>query len=1230
MGISFDLSVEDLPDGIFDAIVAGGFHKQDPYTTGRWDGITPVRDSWIVNDIQVANNTVLICGSYRAFWDVADANNEAGSGLSTNDEGVVSPTFPTYDPAQMTQQNQEWRDGFFAAVSFDWIDTLAAWHLVCTRSALEMGPAIQAFVDPTVLDEGGLYSMVIDYRTFAPQFGQVQQSLYVTAVGYTGVKGLDISGYNYLASPPPFDELAYTPYQYSVFQNQDYYPQMFSFIVAPFESTINDTTNTWTPNGLAGGQPYVDPKSGQILRAAGAPLPFEDVRVYLENLNEDFNALPQDQLGRTMHLEMFDLAATNAGSPTGIGIGSHDWSQSYFVYYDVALAPLEQYTYRGHQIGVLQMPLSEVAVVNPYGRNFPGQTYCPTSTFSIAPIIKPIEFTMGVPGFQVYDQQAPTPYPYHPENVRTTTPPTRPNIESDGNIWRHGFIPRKLKSIFRTTSVFNQQEGGIQFTVGNDINGPIDGLGTLVIGGDCLVQDYDAQFKPIAGQARSTGVAPNEVLDYEPLLLYGQNGFNAGTGLANENLIDIGVFFAFTKRNFCIEDVTATGTVNSSLDNASVEVIAPCLDINSSLVNTYPVVLCVQITNPEPRAEIMVFQPDLVAFQKGSYQQYVQDTKVVGPYASKGGVWETATGLELGTTWHNVGAQPDPFTARELSFPSNIFNIKTYSNKDNPEPYNAVAAPSGRSIILGGNTTRRTPQGTWAVAYDTGSLNANYRQVVNTRTPPTPFIDPTVGFAVLKVSKELSSGNGFAPQELDYYNSPTSTQLFQQLYTTRYYHIPNEGMQYTVAPPIPGWDWRNATGSSVEGLAINGYRFGVLRPGATIPPPSGFYSSLTDLVNQLNDELAYIKSDLTTEAFEDTPTGLVGINFAITSDNKGVYAETDSAYFVSPAGIVTDPTEYAGKLLITDTTLNWNVQENYPYCTDPMPGQGLIEFPWSTSDPLQFIQAATVSPLSGRDFAGCFLDIGELLDNSLNPPKPITVGSERFFMSADYDNDRDQWLISLTDITEKFSVLAATTDFSEILDQTSSIEQLPANRGEGLLLALNQKTNALDGVAFAGDYKPIHGVSNNKAYKITGTTGRTVKVFLNYMLYDGLDSMIAVELSNLGLSVTPENVLWYKTTILNANADQEVTLEEIESWMNLQRQQYQEMLKNRKPIQRDTGSDPKVDDYILDDKSIEDLLPELDRLPPNPDSNPTDADMMGNTLSGDIQSVEEKRRESDV
>ena len=1225
MGISFDLSVEDLPPGIFDAIVAAGYHKQDPYTIGRWDGIQPRFDSWIVNDIQVANNTVLICGSYLAEFYEFNADERAGSGVAADPyTGVVSPEFPTYQPRSITPRGR-WRDGFFAAVSFDWIDKLEAWHLVCTRSALELGPTLQ-FIDPSVTSEGGLYSMVVDYRTpnlyesTADNGGtKSDPTLFVTAVGYTGVKGADISGYNYLTQPPPFDELAYTPYQYSVFENQDYYPQIFSFMVGPLPSTIDTPDDTWTSTGRV--NPYIDPKSGQPIQLNTVPLYFDlSANVYLAELNQNLLPNSQDQLGRTLHLQLFDFNTTSAGGPNG-GVSPIDWAFNYFYWYDVGVAPLEQYSYRGHQLGYNELPDSQVFVFNPYGRNN-GQPYCPTPTVSMAPIIKPIEFTMAIPGFQIYREAVPDENPFHPENIRQQQPNT-PSMISDAHIWRHGLIPRKLKTIFRTTPV---NEGS--FTVGSN-NGPVDMIGTLVIGGECLVQDRDARNRPITGQAKSTA----GVLDYEPFLLYGQNGLAFGSPAANQNIYDIGVFFAFTKRNFCIEDVTATGTVNSSLDNASVELIAPCLAINTSVVNSYPVMLCVQITDPEPRAEIMVFQPDLALFAQGSYFQYVQDTKVVGPYASKGGVWETATGIELGTTWHNVGSQPDPFTDYELSFPSYTLNIKTYSNKE-INPYNSIGVSTGRSIILGGNTTRRTPQGTWAVAYDTGSIDTNYRPVINIRTPPTPFIEPLQGFHVLKVSKSMPSGGGYAPQEIDYFYVPTNTQLFQQTYSTKFVHIPNDSMQYPVAAPAAGWEWRTTTGASSDRLMINGYGFGLLYPGATRAPPSGLYFSLQELADQLNDELEYIKSDLTTQAFEPTPTGLKGIEFKVTSDNKGVYAETDSQYFDTTSGQAVDPTLYEGNLLISDPLSLWNIQENYPYCTEPMPGDGLIRFPWSTApDPDATVMAATVGPLGGDDFAGCFLDIGELLDNSLNPDKPITIGSERFFMSADYDNDRDQWLISLTDITEKFTVLAATTDFSEILDQTASIEKIPADRGEALLLALNQKTNALDGVAFAGNYEPIHGVSNertDKAYKITGTTGRTVKVFLNYMLYDGLDSMIAVELSNLGLGVTPENVLWYKTTILNANADQEVTLEEIESWMDLQRQQYQEMLKNRKPIQRDTGSDPKVDDYILDDKSIADLLPELDRLPPNPDSNPTDADMMGNTLSGDIRSVEEKRRESDV
>lgn len=1200
MGISFDLSVEDLPDGIFDAIVDAGYHKQDPYTIGRWDGIQPLKGSWIVNDIQVANNTVLICGSYQASWDSFTADENAGSDPANRKV--------TYMPSDMAQQNQEWRDGFFAAVSFDWIDNLAAWHLVCTRSALELGPAISDFIDPSLSGEGGLYSMVIDQRTFAGG----QDLMYITAVGYTAVGNIDISGYQYLSAPPPFDEAAYTPYQYSVFQNQDYYPQMFSYVVRALESTINSPGDTWTPTGRV--NPYLDPQSGQQIQPNNQPLLFLDTANYIEGLDVNLAADPKDQLGQTIHLQMYDVST--------LAILQIDWANNYYFWYDVAFGPLEQYTYRGHQLGYHELQESGVIVEAPYGRLLPGyRFYCPTPTVSMAPIIKPIEFTMAVPGFQVYDGNEVTPYPYHPENVRRTSPPDAPLIDSDAHIWRHGFIPRKLKTIYRTQAVFGES-GGVTFPPGED-----DALGTLVIGGECLVQDYDSRGIPITATAKSTG----GVLNYEPLLLYGQNGFPDSISqfqTVNQNRTDIGVFFAFTKRNFCIEDVTATGTVNSSLDNASIELIAPCLEINLFVSNYYAVVLCVQITDPEPRAEIMVFQAELAECAATPFN-FVQDYKVVGPYASKGGVWETATGIELGTTWHNVGSQPDPFTDYQLSLPSNVENIKTYSNKD-LDPYNSTAAQTGRSIILGGNTTRRTPNGTWAVAYDTGSVNADFNFVYNTRSPPTPTIPNNIGFAVLKVSTYGDSTPAYAPQELDYYYQPTNTQLFQQTYKSRLYHIPNDSMQYPINayPLSPGWQWRNPTSGQ---LLINSYQLGVIYAGATIPPPSGFYYSLSDLAQQLNDELTYMKS-VGFPLDQATPNGVAGISFAVTSDGKGVYAQTDPTYFVtSPAGIISDPTSYEGKLIITDQIGTWNTQDNYPYACDPI-GVGNIEFPWDLTGQStdQNLLAATVEPLVGVDFSGCFLDLGELLDNSLNPPKPITVGSERFFMSADYDNDRDQWLISLTDITEKFTVLAATTDFSEILDQTSSIEQIPANRNEALLLALNQKTNALDGVAFAGNYVSIHGVTNDKAYKITGTTGRTVKVFLNYMLYDGLDSMIAVELSNLGLGVTPENVLWYKTTIMNADADQEVTLEEIESWMDLQRQQYQEMLKNRKPIQQDTGSDPKVDDYILDDKSIADLLPELDRLPPNPDSNPTDADMMGNTLSGDIQSVEEKRRESDV
>lgn len=170
--------------------------------------------------------------------------------------------------------------------------------------------------------------------------------------------------------------------------------------------------------------------------------------------------------------------------------------------------------------------------------------------------------------------------------------------------------------------------------------------------------------------------------------------------------------------------------------------------------------------------------------------------------------------------------------------------------------------------------------------------------------------------------------------------------------------------------------------------------------------------------------------------------------------------------------------------------------------------------------------------------------------------------------------------------------------------------------------------------------------AGNNAYRITGTTGRKVQVWLNYVLYDDIDAIIAVECQTLGLRVTPENVEWYKRKILGQSGA-EMSLEEIEEWMEKQRQQYQGILKNRnhgwkmrrrreeagtyKPSATETLEEQLAGDfYALDEASIEELLPELNQLPPNPDTDEMmDVDAFGNSASGDIQKTEEKRRDSE-
>ena len=82
-------------------------------------------------------------------------------------------------------------------------------------------------------------------------------------------------------------------------------------------------------------------------------------------------------------------------------------------------------------------------------------------------------------------------------------------------------------------------------------------------------------------------------------------------------------------------------------------------------------------------------------------------------------------------------------------------------------------------------------------------------------------------------------------------------------------------------------------------------------------------------------------------------------------------------------------------------------------------------------------------------------------------------------------------------------------------------------------------------------------------YTINGTTGRQANVWVDYLLFDGVDSMIAIELQKLGLRVNVENVEWYRAKLLR-KGNLGLTSEEIEDWMRQQQDEY----KGRQRIKR--------------------------------------------------------------
>ena len=268
-----------------------------------------------------------------------------------------------------------------------------------------------------------------------------------------------------------------------------------------------------------------------------------------------------------------------------------------------------------------------------------------------------------------------------------------------------------------------------------------------------------------------------------------------------------------------------------------------------------------------------------------------------------------------------------------------------------------------------------------------------------------------------------------------------------------------------------------------------------------------------------------------------------------------------------------------------------------------------------------------------------YSNIGALLNkgNDLNANTlPVTVPANvtRMALNCGWDNDRDQWLFCEQDPTLGTSIISvnaafgATTNDNGFLDQTDNfvgpspgfrtadchsslfVPFLMTNNLDGIVVmggddATSSGTGTQfgntdltvfglhginDGAGVATTTDPVGGcdaitytVQNQQAsfYKISGSTGRTASVWVDYVLFDGADALIATKLRERGMKVTIEAVEWFKRKIINSG-DLNISAEEIEIWMREQQNEFSQMMQDAERQGRVRIKKKQVSAYGID------------------------------------------------
>ncbi len=108
-----------------------------------------------------------------------------------------------------------------------------------------------------------------------------------------------------------------------------------------------------------------------------------------------------------------------------------------------------------------------------------------------------------------------------------------------------------------------------------------------------------------------------------------------------------------------------------------------------------------------------------------------------------------------------------------------------------------------------------------------------------------------------------------------------------------------------------------------------------------------------------------------------------------------------------------------------------------------------------------------------------------------------------------------------------------------------------------------------------------YNVSELQFWNLDGSTGRQAFVWVDYILFDGADAVIATKLRERGMKVTIDAVEWFKRKIINSG-DLNIKQEEIEMWMRQQQDEFQMMMRDAERMGRVRKRKKQVSAYGLD------------------------------------------------